>query len=237
MRRLLLSTALMLFASCSTHSDDISALSFANPSSFNAVFVDEWGPTAYNAAGTADGYNDCGPASLVMTVAARGVIPEPTAATAEAEIRTMRDLAHGGPTPMSEPTYGPMMLTALDAEKLDAVDLMLSTTATELDDDVTSIEQAIADHCIVLVAGDPGNAWGRGLDAMGDYLHHYGTTPADDSFGHWVVVFGKDPSGTYILGDPLAEGGVIEVTPAQLETYLSDGGTQSGAIRVYPLSS
>jgi hypothetical protein len=201
--------------------------------SFDPYFVTEWGPTAYNTAPPAANDDDAGPATLVMVVAARGVITAPSSSTAEAAILSMRNLAHGGPTPTAEPTTTAMLLVALGASKLTADNMYLTGAASSIEQDIAQINGVINDRCYVHVAGDPGNAWGRSLDAAGHYLHHY--TSASDTFTHWITIFGRDATGAYLVGDPLAEKGVFVASAAQLETYLSDGGTASAGINVFPL--
>jgi hypothetical protein len=198
---------------------------------FDPYFVTEWGPTAYNTAPAAANDDDAGPTTLVMVVAARGVITAPSSSTAEAAIVSMRNLAHGGPTPTAAPTTAAMLLVALGASKLTADDMDLD--ATSLAQDIEQINGVIADHCFVHVAGDPGNAWGRALDAAGHYLHHY--AGASDTFSHWITIFGRDAQGAYLVGDPLAKTGVFTASVTQLQTYLSDGGTASAGINVFPL--
>jgi hypothetical protein len=196
----------------------------------DAFFVTQWGPTRFNAAGMPDGADDCGPTTLVMVGATRGIIASPTPDSAEDAIRRMRDLAHGGRTPQSAPTYGPMMLAGLAANDLFATDLVLDHAAS--DADLAVIDESLANGDLVLVAGDPGNAWGRALDRRHAYLHTYDVAPDKDRFGHWVVVFETTDSGLYVIGDPLSTAGVVEIAREQLRTYLADGGMLAGAIAV-----
>ncbi len=197
------------------------------------AFTTQWGPTKYNNAGWPDGYDDCGPTSLVMVDAVRGTSPAPLdPSNALSRIRAMRDLAHGEHTPRSAPTYGPRMLTALHALGYSAADMNLAGDATS-EASVTRVIARLRSGDTVLLAGDPGSAWGRALWAKRAYLHPYDVTVARDHFGHWVVVFESTDNDTFLVGDPLSSGGVIAVTAAQLVRYVKDGASRRGAIWVH----
>jgi hypothetical protein len=194
----------------------------------DAVFVSQWGPSPFNAAGHPDGYEDCGPTSLVMAASWFGLEAAPGAEDAERAIRDMRARTRGAPAPVSGPTYTPMMLRGLGS---------LGLAAEEVAPNIAEIDDVLARGGVALVAGDPGFAWGRGLDGEHAYLHHYGgPNPALDRFGHWVIVFGYSGLGGYVLGDPLSTIGAVTVTASQIETYIVNGGAKSAAIAVEPSS-
>ena len=191
-------------------------------------FATQWGPTPLNSAGAPDGYDDCGPTSLLIAASLLGYLPRPTATTAESEIRKARNLTRGGvETPVSGATYLPMMLEGFS---------LLRMPVSTIQPNVEAIAQAVAGGAVVLVAGDPGNAWGIALDQKGEYLHHYGVGWGD-TFGHWVVVYGRAVDHVrYVVGDPLSTTGPIKVTAAALARYMSDyasEGSSPGAIAVY----
>src|SRR5258708_1514171 len=102
MTRICLLVVLILQCSLFAHADTIDSL--------NEFFTDEWGPTQFNSAGHPDGYSDCGPTSLLMAAAYLGLMAPITPGAAESEIREVRNLTRGKPTPVSGPTYGPMMI-------------------------------------------------------------------------------------------------------------------------------
>jgi hypothetical protein len=198
-------------------------LSFtAQEAAYNAFFTTQWGPTLFNAAnGIPDGDKDCGPTSLVMALSALGVYARPTPDTAETQIIYTRAITRGNRPPLLGPVYGPMLRKGLAS---------LGWSSRELGADVAAVREASREGRIVLVAGDPGNAWGRKLDAAAHYLHHYRGTAAD-RFGHWVVLFEREAqTGRYVLGDPLSTQGVITVDDAQLATYFADGDLVNGGI-------
>jgi hypothetical protein len=182
----------------------------------NEVFVTQWGPTRFNLAGHPDGYDDCGPTSLLMATAYLGYVARPTPADAEAGIRYMRDLINGGPTPESVPTTTQNMLNGLAALRAQAY----SDAPT-----VLVVDDVLTAGGVVLAGGDPKNAWGLSLDSEGHYLHHYVSAPGD-VFTHTVVVFGYASDGVrYVVADPLSTIGAIKVTAAQIQQYLSDSVT------------
>jgi len=202
-------------------------------SSLNIFFTDEWGPTPFNSAGHPDGYADCGPASLLMAVTYLGLLEPFTSATAESDIRNVRNLTRGQPTPMSGPTYAPMMIqggTALGAK-------VMSIKASS-----ASVLAAIHAGALVLLAGDPRTSWGFQLDLQKKYLHHYGAPgpippPTNglsdvDHFGHWVIAFGISPTNQIYIGDPLSTIGVIEVTASAIDQYFAEWPIMTGALAI-----
>jgi hypothetical protein len=74
---------------------------------------------------------------------------------------------------------------------------------------------------VVLLPGDPREAWGLLASKNGNYLHHYDPSNNNDRFNHWVVIFGKSADGNYIIGDPLQSNGAVEREPFRLRTYLA----------------
>jgi hypothetical protein len=185
----------------------------------NTIFATEWGPTRFNAAGHPDGYDDCGPTSLLMAAAYLGYYPAATAATAEADIRHMRDLTRGAPTNASSGTPTPMMLTGIAALGARG----RNDTAT-----IDKVNAVLDAGGIVILGGDPKFAWGEALDDRGDYLHHY-SGAADDVFDHWVAVLGYSSTGWYVIADPLSTIGAIDVRADQIEAFWSDSGTLDGS--------
>jgi hypothetical protein len=179
----------------------------------NESFTTQWGPTAFNSAGAPYGYDDCGPTSLLMTAAYLGYLARPNPSDAEAGINYARYLTRGDVSTESGATYLPMMVTGFTA---------LDASASELDTTIAAVDAALENGAVVPIAGDPKNAWGLELDGKGEYLHHY-TSAADDTFGHWVVIFGRATDGErYVVGDPLSTIGTIKVTATEVRRYWAD---------------
>lgn len=198
---------------------------------FDAFFTTQWGPSPYNdVPGAPDGYDDCGPTSLVMIAAARGAIAPPAPATAEDEIRSMRTRAKGRAEATSSGTPMVQMLAALDALHLPARNLRLAENET-MEETMNSVVSALDVGAYLVLAGRPGNAWGHALYAQNAYLHSYAKSP-DDKLGHWVVVFARPANNTFLVADPMCTSGVFIATRAQLRQYLQDGDADGAALAV-----
>jgi hypothetical protein len=203
---------------------------------FNEFFTDEWGPTQFNSASHPDGYADCGPASLLMAAAYFGLRGPITPEMAESEIRDVRNLTRGKLTPVSGPTYSPMMIRGASA---------LRARVTRIGANAANVAAAIKSGALVLMAGDPRTSWGFKLDSEGKYLHHYGAPgpilpPANgvgdvDHFGHWVVAFGTSADGEFYVGDPLSTIGIIEVTGTAIDQYFSEWPFMTDALAISKL--
>jgi hypothetical protein len=198
------------------------ALGIGTVAEANQFFINQWGPTRFNSALHPFGYMDCGPTSAVMALCALGIIPHPGPNAAEAVITWERNLERkirptNTPT-LSGPTYLPMEDQGLVAS---------GAAVAVLSRSLQSIDLALSSGSMVLVPGDPREAWGLRASANGNYLHHYDPTNDKDRFGHWVVIFGKSADGNYIVGDPLQTNGAVERTPFQVRTYLASEPTWS----------
>ncbi|WP_164020068.1 hypothetical protein [Pyxidicoccus trucidator] len=173
----------------------------------------------YNSAPEWDGYDDCGPASVVISASLVGELPPPTAEGAHAAIENARDLAAGVDTSSSRTTDVIQLATSLRG---------LGATATvHAPASMDAIDAALAAGNPVIAGGHPFNsgAWGA---STADYLED-----GKKNFPHWVVVSGTTPEGNYLINDPLSPNGAIEVTREQLVAYLDEG---MGMIEVSPSS-
>lgn len=185
----------------------------------NAHMTTQWGPTASNSAdGAPYGYSDCGPASAVMLASALGLIQHPSPAQAENAIDAMRDRALGYDSTYSQPTNEGQMSDALR---------QVGAKTEILNPDLGSVDAALKQGKMLLIAGDPWNGWGASMDARGEYLNHR------DPGGHFCVVFGRQSDGKYLVGDPLSNGGAIAVTRDQLQSFFDLGGWNSGLVSVW----
>ena len=90
-----------------------------------------------------------------------------------------------------------------------------------------AVDAALARGSPVILGGVPGNAWAKALGSAGYLDVGNGTA----SFNHFVAVLGRTSDGRYIVGDPLSSKGALEVTAAQLGTFLTQG-TWRGAMEV-----
>lgn len=152
-----------------------------------------------------DGYNDCGPTSVLIAASLVGAEAHPTAAEAQGKIDEVRDLAFGVDTTDSRLTGATRLTATLQA---------LGAGATEhTPSSMAAIDAALERGNPVIAGGQPfdSGAWGATTEG---YLEDGG------SFSHWVVVSGRTPEGNYIINDPLSANGPIEVTREQLEAYL-----------------
>jgi hypothetical protein len=198
------------------------ALGIGTVAEANQFFLNQWGPTRFNSAAHPFGYMDCGPTSAVMALCALGIIPHPGPSAAEAVITWERNLERNirpttTPT-MSGPTYLPMEDQGL---------IQSGAAVAVRQRSLPAIDAALARGSVVLVPGDPREAWGLRASANGNYLHHYDPSNPKDRFGHWVVIFGKSADGNYIVGDPLQSNGAIARAPFQVRTYLASEPTWS----------
>lgn len=175
----------------------------------NQSFLSQWGPTPFNSAdGAPYGYEDCGPTSVAMSLAALGLIPPSSPADAEKTIDAMRDLALGFDSKYSDLTGDPQLIKALEASgaKAAVVDPLTAD----------AINTALgAGHPVIVGSGSTWAAWGKDQSAAGDYLNH------GNPGGHYVTVMGQAPNGNYIVSDPLSKTGAIEITRAQLDKLLT----------------
>lgn len=197
----------------------------------SAHWVSQWGPTASNdppGEGKADIpylFSDCGPTSAVTLASALGLLPHPSAQGASKAIDAMRDRALGFDSHTSQPTHGGQMATALTA---------VGARCEHLSGNLASVDKALAEGKMLMIAGNPWNAWGRemskgpqGNQNQLSYLN------SKDPGGHWVALLGKTPEGRYLVSDPLSKVGAIAVSGEQLQQYFRDGGRSSGALSVW----
>lgn len=182
----------------------------------NKYFLTQWGRTAYNAGGTPYGFNDCAPTSAVIVASSLGEIADPSPAGAARAIDRMRDLCHGHNTNYSSPTSPQMLVRGLRAA---------GTSPKWIAPTPASIDAVLAKGGRVVVNGDPWTAWGKSLAAHGKYLNRR------DPGNHSCAILGKTAGGRYLLADPLAKSGVLEITAAQLEKFWHAG--SNAALAVY----
>lgn len=190
-----------------------------------ANFLTQWGPTAFNDPdGTNDipyGYSDCGPTSAVMVLSQLGMMPHPDAAGASAAIDTLRDRILGYDSTKS------LGLSLLPANKGTVGYGLVQSGAvvTGLTNTVDAVNGALdCGHPIILGTSTTWAAWGSAQKSAGNYLN------SRDPGGHFVVVMGRAANGNYLIGDPLAKGGPIEITQAQLETALKGAWSNSNSL-------
>lgn len=173
----------------------------------------------YNSAPEWDGYNDCGPTSVVIAASLVGELAPPTAEGAHAAIENARDLAFGEDTSSSRLTGVNQLATSLRG--------LGATGTVHAPASMDAIDAALAAGNPVIAGGYPFNsgAWGG---STADYLES-----GEKNFAHWVVVSGTTPEGNYLINDPLSPNGAIEITREQLVAYLDEG---MGMLEVCPTS-
>lgn len=183
---------------------------FTTKSDANKVFLNQWGPTAYNDKGAIYGYNDCGPTSGAMALQAVGLMPLAGAAGASNAIDKVRDAVVGYDSTQSQLMNMSQLQTGLQR---------LGANATMLGGDpVAAIDASLSrGHPAVIGGYGVWNAWGSSQRAQNDYLNPW------DPKGHFVTVLGKANDGQYIVGDPLVPSGTISVSADQLRTFYAGG--------------
>ncbi|MDY7229776.1 LysM peptidoglycan-binding domain-containing protein [Hyalangium rubrum] len=183
----------------------------------NRFFLTQWGPTASNSGGNPYGFNDCGPTSGVMALAALGLMTPATAQTASSSIDRVRDAVLG-----YDSTYSTRMGTSQLAQGLRALGARTTTLSGPV---VSAVDQALARGNPVILGGyGAWSAWGSSQLEVGNYLN------GRDPGGHFITVLGKTPEGQYLVGDPLVRGGTLTVSAQQLATFY--GGNGFGILEV-----
>jgi hypothetical protein len=168
--------------------------------------VDQLGGSAYNNSALQTGRLDCGPASAVMALSRLGLVPAPTAATAERQILAQRYQMHGAGAKSEDTSW------AQEAQGLHAAGAKTQMIGTSL----SGIDAALARGSAVIIGGDPNLAWKGRLAASGSYQE-----PGGGDFGHFCTVLGKTRDGRYVVNDPLSSVGSIAVSAQALQSYLS----------------
>lgn len=200
----------------------------------NAFFVNQEGNTEYfqsfNANAKPYGANDCGPTSAVMALSALGLTEHPTAAEAPHAIDAMRDSIFKRNTAKSDTMGMYAVEQGLKAYGADTKTLVVNK-ATKDGQGLEAIDAALAAGHPVILGGTPSEAWAKQLNKTGDYLDMGAS--GTGSFGHFVTVLGKTADGKYLLADPLSKQGTIEVSAAQVGTFLKQSGWGE-AIEVFP---
>lgn len=150
----------------------------------------------------AAGNRDCGPASVVMALAALGIAVPGTRAGAAPQARIDRARL------LARVNRG-VSATNHDLERA----LHRSGTATETLQSLAKIRSAVLNGSPVILNGNPRNA--------GAYGHRFNKETLEPYNGaHWIVVTGIDSaSGRYIINDPLSKTGALKVTARELEAY------------------
>ncbi|HEX4620933.1 MAG TPA: C39 family peptidase, partial [Myxococcaceae bacterium] len=179
-------------------------LGLSNTDQANQYMVDQLGGTAYNGDAGSTGTLDCGPASAVMALSRLGLVPPPTAATAESEILDQRYQMHGQGSASQDTTWDQ------EARGLQAA----GATTKMIPETTQSIDAALARGSAVIIGGDPNRAWEGRLSAAGQYQE-------SGDFGHFCTVLGKTADGHYVVNDPLSSAGSITVSAQELKDYLS----------------
>lgn len=173
-------------------------------------FITQWGPTAFNSGRVPYGYNDCGPAAVVMVVSALGLHERPEPEGAAAAIDAARDAAMGYDTDYSTRMGFDPLARAVRAFGGHA--RLLSPLG------VFSVEEALERGSPLILGGYPWEVWGAEQRRLGNYLN------SRDPGGHFVTLLGKTAEGRYLIGDPLVVGGTLEITAGQLSDLLQGFG-------------
>jgi peptidoglycan hydrolase-like protein with peptidoglycan-binding domain len=190
-----------------------------------ASFLTQWGPTTYNDPPTGSdipyGYEDCGPTSSVMALSQLGLVPHPEAGGAYLAIDHQRDLILGYDSTASK---GLSLLPAVKGTVGYGL-IAAGAQVTGLHNTLTDLDAAIArGNPVIVGTSSTWDAWGKTQRAANQYLNN--SNPG----GHFVVVMGRAADGNYIVGDPLAKGGPIEVTQAQMQTALNGAFNSANAL-------
>lgn len=177
----------------------------------NRVFLNQWGPTAFNSGGHPYGFNDCGPTSGAMVLAQLGLMNPASASQASGAIDRVRDAVLG-----YDSNYSARMGTSQLAGGLRA----LGANTQQLSGPVVSaVDGALARGNPVILGGyGVWGAWGADQKGAGNYLN------SRDPGGHFVAVLGKTRDGQYLVGDPLVRGGAITVSAEQLQRFYGNNG-------------
>lgn len=192
----------------------------------NASFLTQWGPTATNDPPAGSdvpwGYYDCGPTCGVMALATLGIAGKPGAGEAHRAIDQMRDRILGFDSKKSLGlSLGPSTAKGTVAYGLAAA----GATCTMLGKD--GLDAALdRGNPVIIGSSATYAAWGRDQKLAGNYLN------GGDPKGHFVIVLGRAANGNYLVGDPLVKGGVMEVTPKQMETCLGGAWSSNSLLEV-----
>ena len=168
-------------------------------------FVAPWG----TGPGVAVAEVDCAPACAQMALTALGLLPVPSAGEVEAALNDLDGLIRGskrGGWLKSSPWRGLESAVSESGAKTDALGV-----------DLPKVDGALRKGSVVVLCGDPWEAWGRRLHGEARYARRH--TPGQ----HLVVVLGRDEQGQYLLADPLALAGVQLVGGGALRHFWAEG--------------
>lgn len=170
-------------------------------------FITQWGPTPYNSGATPYGYNDCGPASVLMSLVSLGLHERPSPLDASGVLDAVRDQALGRESDYSERMGFDELARALRA--YGARSEWLPGRPLE------AVDSALERGNPLIVGGNPWKAWGKAERAAGNYLN------SRDPGNHFIAVLGRTADGLYIVGDPLVRNGTLAVASEQLRDFFA----------------
>ncbi|MBL8951051.1 MAG: peptidoglycan-binding protein [Myxococcaceae bacterium] len=192
-------------------------------------FVNQEGNTpwfqSFNTLKKPFGANDCGPTSVLMALSALGLAAHPDAQAAPYAIDAVRDAILGASNWSTKMGFDNLK-RGIEAFGGAATTLSLAGVNKQ-GAGLGAVDAALARGNPVILGGVPGNAWAKALGAA-NYLD---MGNGNATFNHFVAVLGRTSDGKYIVGDPLSSKGALEVTAAQLGTFLTQG-TWRGALEV-----
>ena len=155
------------------------------------------------------GSANCGPTSLAMALKAVGLQPAglPAGADTEAWIDTTRE-AMGAMTDAyghwGDSAYTDISQVIAGAAASGGVTAPVS---------YQTLDAALAEGLPVVAAGNP---------AMYNYdWQERGISNSEYDGGHFITVTGKAANGNYVINDPLSNVGAVEISPAQMQDYMS----------------
>jgi hypothetical protein len=190
-------------------------LNVGKPESF---FMTQFGWPGWNPNGL-DRSSDCGPTSLAMAALAFGKLRSDVDPD---QLIVASRSAMGASTNRSKGTDSDQVATGARNLGLQANELQ----STNLND----IDASLARGGMAIVSGDPIN-YERELGFQDGTNNKYADSGTYDG-GHFILVVGKDKEN-YVVNDPACKLGPIELTPAQMQTYMNGQGG-GGIVQVHP---
>lgn len=145
---------------------------------------------------------NCGPASLAMAVKAFGL--EKPGLSAEQSIDVARE-AMG-----KNSDHGPGVTSGQVRRAAQELGLQIETMHRP---QPSTLDAQLDQGRMVVLSGHPGR--GPEPTAYERALRY------DYNGGHFILVMGRKPNGSYVVADPLSRRGTVELTPAQMQDFLS----------------
>ncbi|MBS1953454.1 MAG: C39 family peptidase [Cyanobacteria bacterium SZAS-4] len=167
--------------------------------------------------------SNCGPASLAMVLRVLGVSPpgvdlygDPNPLVSQVRIMMTGDNVPGDGTNIGE--------VAAAADQLQLT--------TESVGSLGAIDQALNEGKKVVAGGDP-IAYNQGM-SVDQYATHTWKDENGEKHttvftgGHIIAVVGKDEQGNYTVMDPAYKGGILTLTPDELQGFMAPDGEYAG---------